>query len=124
MPTPAVELNLVYGAIADPTRRAILGVLARGDANVGSLAGRFPMTLAAVSKHVKVLERAGLVERTVRGREHRLRLRPGPLREATAWLAHYRGFWEGRLEALEAVLVGRPPAGRARRPRPRPGRHG
>lgn len=112
------ELNRVYGAIADPTRRTILGVLARGDANVGSLAGRFPMTLAAVSKHVKVLERAGLVERTVLGREHRLRLAPEPLRDATEWLAHYRGFWNRRLEALEELLVGRQPRGRARRPRP------
>ena len=112
------ELNRVYGAIADPTRRTILGVLARGDANVGSLAGRFPMTLAAVSKHVKVLERAGLVERTVLGREHRLRLVPEPLRDATEWLAHYRGFWDRRLEALEELLVGRPPRGRTHRPRP------
>jgi DNA-binding transcriptional ArsR family regulator len=119
----AVELNLVYGAIADPTRRAILGVLARGEANVGRLAGRFPMTLAAVSKHVKVLERAGLVERTVLGREHRLRLVPEPLRDASEWLAHYRGFWEGRLEALENLLVGGAP-GRPRRTRARGRRHG
>ncbi|PYO72565.1 MAG: transcriptional regulator, partial [Gemmatimonadetes bacterium] len=65
-------LDRVYGAIADPTRRAILAVLARGDANVGTLAGRFPISFNGVSKHVKVLERAGLVTRTVRGREHRL----------------------------------------------------
>ena len=65
-------LDQVYGAIADPTRRGILGILAEGEANVGSLAERFPISLNAVSKHVKVLERAGLVERTVLGREHRL----------------------------------------------------
>jgi len=117
----AAELNRVYGALADPTRRAILGVLARGEANVGSLAGRFPITLNGVSKHVKVLERAGLVARTVRGREHRLRLVPGPLRDATAWLEHYRGFWEQRLEALEAYLVGRPGGRRAPRAGRRPG---
>jgi len=108
MPTPARQLSRVYAAIADPTRRAILGVLAGGDATVGELAGRFPITFNGVSKHVKVLERAGLVARTVRGRQHRLHLRSAPLREAARWLEHYRGFWEGRLEALEAYLA--PPA--------------
>ena len=98
-------LDQVYGALADPTRRAILGILAEGDANVGSLAERFPISLNGVSKHVKVLERAGLVERTVRGREHRLRLNAEPLREAAMWLEHYRTFWDGRLEALEAFLL-------------------
>jgi DNA-binding transcriptional ArsR family regulator len=99
------RLDDVYGALADPTRRAMLAVLARGEAQVGSLAGRFPISLNGVSKHVKVLERAGLVERTVRGREHWIKLDAGPLREATRWLEHYRGFWEARLEALEAFLV-------------------
>jgi DNA-binding transcriptional ArsR family regulator len=98
-------LDQVYGALADPTRRAILGILADGDVNVGSLAERFPISLNGVSKHVKVLERAGLVERTVRGREHRLRLNADPLREAAIWLEHYRTFWENRLEALEAFLL-------------------
>jgi len=99
-------LDQVYGAIADPTRRAILTVLAGGEANVGSVAGRFPISLNAVSKHVKVLERAGLVRRRILGREHVLRLNPGPLREATRWLEHYRAFWDTRLDALEAFLVG------------------
>jgi len=100
-------LNRVYAAIADPTRRAILAVLAGGgELNVGSLAGRFPISFNGVSKHVKVLERAGLVRRRVRGREHWLRLRPEPLREATRWLEHYREFWGARLDALEALLVG------------------
>jgi DNA-binding transcriptional ArsR family regulator len=98
-------LDQVYGALADPTRRAIVGVLAQGEINVGSLAERFPISLAGVSKHVKVLERAGLVERTVLGREHRLRLNPEPLRQASAWLEHYRRFWDNRLEALEAFLL-------------------
>ncbi len=98
-------LDQVYGALADPTRRAILGILADGEANVGSLADRFPISLNGVSKHVKVLERAGLVERTVQGREHRLRLNAEPLREASAWLEHYRTFWGSRLSALEAYLV-------------------
>jgi DNA-binding transcriptional ArsR family regulator len=98
-------LDQVYGAIADPTRRAILGILAEGEVNVGSLAERFPISLNGVSKHVKVLERAGLVERTVQGREHRLRLNAEPLREASMWLEHYRTFWEARLAALEAFLL-------------------
>ena len=98
-------LDQVYGAIADPTRRAILDILAQGEANVGSLAERFPISLNGVSKHVKVLERAGLVERTVHGREHRLRLNAEPLREAAMWLEHYRAFWDTRLAALEAFLL-------------------
>src|SRR5437867_11190554 len=100
------QLNRVYAAIADPTRRAILAALAGGELNVGSLAGRFPISLNAVSKHVKVLERAGLVRRRILGREHVLRLNPGPLREATRWLEHYRAFWDTRLDALEAFLAG------------------
>ena len=98
-------LDQVYDAIADPTRRAILGILAEGEVNVGSLAERFPISLNGVSKHVKVLERAGLVERTVQGREHRLRLNAEPLREASMWLEHYRTFWDTRLAALEAFLL-------------------
>jgi DNA-binding transcriptional ArsR family regulator len=98
-------LDQVYGAIADPTRREILGILAEGETNVGSLAERFPISLNGVSKHVKVLERAGLVERTVQGREHRLRLNAEPLREATMWLEHYRTFWGNRLDALETYLL-------------------
>ena len=98
-------LDQVYGAIADPTRRAILGILAEGEVTVGSLAERFPISLNGVSKHVKVLERAGLVERAVPGREHRLRLNAEPLREASEWLEHYRTFWDTRLAALEAFLL-------------------
>jgi DNA-binding transcriptional ArsR family regulator len=98
-------LDQVYGALADPTRREILGVLAEGETNVGSLAERFPISLNGVSKHVKVLERAGLVERTVQGREHRLRLNAGPLQEAAGWLEHYRKFWNERLDALESYLA-------------------
>jgi DNA-binding transcriptional ArsR family regulator len=98
-------LDQVYGAIADPIRREILSVLAGGEVNVGSLAQRFPISLNGVSKHVKVLERAGLVERTVTGREHRLRLNAEPLREASSWLEHYRTFWDDRLGSLEAFLL-------------------
>jgi DNA-binding transcriptional ArsR family regulator len=101
----APMLDQVYGAIADPTRRSILSILAEGEMNVGSLAERFPISLNGVSKHVKVLERAGLVERTIQGREHRLRLNAEPLREASMWLDHYRTFWDTRLGALEAFLL-------------------
>ncbi len=107
-------LDQVYGARADPTRRAIIGILADGEINVGTLAERFPISLNGVSKHVKVLERAGLVERTVRGREHRLRLNAEPLQEASEWLEHYRTFWDTRLGALEAFLLKKEPRGGAR----------
>ena len=99
------RLDRVYGAIADPTRRDMLGILANGEVNIGMLAQRFPISFNGVSKHVKVLEQAGLVRRTVRGREHWLRLRPAPLREASRWLEHYRQFWDARLQALEDFLV-------------------
>ncbi len=104
-PVAESDLDLVYAAIADPTRRAILAVLARGEANVGSLASRFTISFNGVSKHVKVLERAGLVERRVRGREHWLRLNATPLAGAAGWLEHYRGFWESALAALEEYLL-------------------
>jgi DNA-binding transcriptional ArsR family regulator len=99
------RLDRVYGAIADPTRRAMLRILAGGDVNVGMLAQRFPISFNGVSKHVKVLEQAGLVRRSVRGREHWLALRPAPLRDASRWLEHYRQFWDARLEALEDYLL-------------------
>ena len=99
------DLDVVYSAIADPTRRAILSVLAQGDANVGILVARFPLSFNGVSKHVKVLERAGLVERSVRGREHWLHLNATPLAGAAGWLEHYRGFWESTLAALEEYLL-------------------
>src|ERR1700737_676657 len=100
-----VRLDQSYGGIADPTRRAILSALSRGGIRVGSLADRFPISFNGVSKHVKVLERAGLLERTIQGREHWLKLKPGPLREASLWLDHYRAFWDARLEALEVFLM-------------------
>src|SRR6476619_8614679 len=90
------RLNRVYGAIAAPTRRAMLRILAGGEVNVGMLAQRFPISFNGVSKHVKVLEHAGLVRRSVRGREHWLALHPAPLREASRWLEHYRQFWDAR----------------------------
>ena len=98
------QLNDVFGALADPTRRAILARLSKGDALVTELAEPFEISLAAVSKHVRVLERAGLVHRTVTGREHRCALSPRPLRAAADWVEHYRAFWETRLDALEQFI--------------------
>ena len=99
-------LDEVYRALADGSRRAIVWRLAaEGELKVTELARPFDVSLNAVSKHIKVLERAGLVERTIRGREHRLKLRPEALRDAAKWLEHYRAFWEKRLDALEELLV-------------------
>jgi len=97
-------LDRVYGAIADRTRREILATLAKGDATIGALAERFPMSFNGVSKHVKVLERAGLVHRTVVGREHHVRLRAQPLDAAARWLVEHRAFWNARLDALADLL--------------------
>jgi DNA-binding transcriptional ArsR family regulator len=99
------SLNRVFSAVADPTRRAILRALAKNPATITEIAKPFPVSLNAVSKHVMVLERAGLIRREIQGREHLCSLDPRPLREATAWLDHYRQFWDVRLEALERYLV-------------------
>jgi DNA-binding transcriptional ArsR family regulator len=95
------ELNRVFSALADPTRRAILHALRRRPASINEIAKPFPVSLNAISKHVMVLERAGLLRREIRGREHRCWIEPGPLREAEQWLEHYRQFWEHRMDALE-----------------------
>ena len=100
------QLNAVLGAVADPTRRAILDRLRAGDARVTELASAFPISLNSTSKHIKVLERAELVRRDVRGRDHVLSLRAEALGDAVAWMEQYREFWEQRLEALEAFVLG------------------
>jgi DNA-binding transcriptional ArsR family regulator len=97
-------LTRVYAALADPTRRAILVRLTTQEARVTELAEPFSMSLNAVSKHVRVLEEAGLVRREVRGREHYLSLDAAPLQEATEWLETYRQFWTERLDRLETLL--------------------
>ena len=99
------DLDVVFGALADPTRRAILQRLTKGNALVTELAEPFEMSLAAVSKHVQVLERAGLVYRQVIGREHHCALNPKPMQSASDWLEHYRAFWETRLDALEQFII-------------------
>ncbi|MDX5432295.1 MAG: metalloregulator ArsR/SmtB family transcription factor [Halomonas sp.] len=98
------HLDQVFHALADPTRRALLERLAAGERKIGELAEPFPISLAAVSKHVRVLEQAGLMERRIEGRAHFCRLRPEPLAEAEQWLSFYEGFWSQRLNALEAAL--------------------
>ncbi len=98
------SLDLLFSALSDPIRRAILARLAEGEATVGDLARPFSVSLPAISKHLRVLERAGLLERRIEGRVHRCRLQPRPLKDAVDWLAEYRQFWERQLDALEAYL--------------------
>ncbi|MBL8021791.1 MAG: helix-turn-helix transcriptional regulator [Leptospirales bacterium] len=98
------KLSITFHALADPTRRAILANLSRGEATVNELARPFDMSLPAISKHLKVLERAGLI---VRGREAQWRpckLKATPLKEASGWIEEYRRFWEERLDRLDDYL--------------------
>lgn len=97
-------LDRTFGALADPTRRRILAQLAKGDGCVTDLARPHVISLAAVSKHLIVLEKAGLVKRRRRGRVHSLRLQARPMREAQAWIARYQKFWEGNLDQFEKYL--------------------
>jgi DNA-binding transcriptional ArsR family regulator len=107
------DLDAVFAAVADPTRRAILATLARKPATVTEIARPFPVSLNAISKHLMVLERAGLIRRRVVGREHHCSIEPKPLRNAAAWFDHYRMFWEERLDFLEHHLVTRPKKSRS-----------
>lgn len=104
MPSRSNRLNAVFAALADPTRRAILGRLARGEMRVTALAAPFKMSLPAVSKHLRVLERAGLLVREKDGRVRRCTLRAAPLRNAVEWLAHYQAFWTAQLDSLAVFL--------------------
>lgn len=97
-------LNAVFHALGDPTRRDMLRSLAEGERTVSELAEPFDMSLAAASKHVKVLETAGLIRREIRWRTHVCRLAPRPLAEAHEWLGFYERFWTGRLDQLERLL--------------------
>jgi DNA-binding transcriptional ArsR family regulator len=98
-------LNAVFAALADPTRRAILEELAKGHSTVSELAEPHDMSLPAISKHLRVLEEAGLITRTVEGRIHYLQLNSKPMSEVLAWLELYRKFWEQRFDALEKYLT-------------------
>lgn len=97
-------LSLTLSALADPTRRAILARLAQGETTVKELAEPFAMSLPAVSKHLKVLERAGLITRGREAQWRPCRLDPAPLREVSEWLEHYARFWDQSLSRLEDVL--------------------
>ena len=105
--TNARSTDRALAAIADPTRRAIVDRLARGPARISDVAADFPMTLTGFCKHVRVLERAGLVRRKRRGRENTLRLQPEPLRDVAEWVLQYREFWTERLGRLEQFFAAR-----------------
>ncbi|TDD33539.1 ArsR family transcriptional regulator [Actinomadura sp. KC06] len=97
-------LDATFAALADPTRRAILARLRSGEASVSELAAPFDMSQPAVSKHLKVLERAGLITRGRDAQRRPCRLRPGPLEDAAGWLENYRAFWEDRFQNLDVLL--------------------
>jgi len=98
------HLDTTFAALADPTRRAILGRLVSGETSVTELAEPFAMSLPAVSKHLKVLERAGLISRGREAQWRPCRLEAGPLKDAADWLEHYRRFWEDSLDRLDEYL--------------------
>ncbi|MGH2532176.1 MAG: ArsR/SmtB family transcription factor [Thermomicrobiales bacterium] len=99
------QLNAVFGALADPTRRAILARLTHGDANVAEIASPFPMSQPAISRHLKVLEQAGLISRRRRATARLSHLEAEPLREATAWLAGFQAYWDERFDQLDALIA-------------------
>ena len=99
-----MDLDDTLIALADPTRRGILQRLSGGEARVTEVAAPYPISLNSVSKHIRILERAGLVRRHVSGRDHYLSLDREPLDQLTAWMVKMRDFWSGRLDALEAAL--------------------
>lgn len=101
---PPDRLSITFSALADPTRRAILARLVSGEASVTELAEPFQMSLPAVSKHLKVLERAGLVARSREAQWRPCRLQAGPLKDAADWLDHYRRFWEQSFDRLDDYL--------------------
>jgi DNA-binding transcriptional ArsR family regulator len=103
---PPDHLSATLAALADPTRRGLLARLALGEASVTELAEPYPMSMAAVSKHLKVLERAGLIARGRHAQWRPCRLDAGPLRDVADWLEHYRRFWEVSLDRLDAYLTG------------------
>jgi DNA-binding transcriptional ArsR family regulator len=100
----SAQLDATFSALADPTRRAILARLASGETSVSELAEPFAMSMPAISKHLKVLQRAGLIERGREAQWRPCRLAPGPLKDASDWLEHYRRFWEEAFDRLEDYL--------------------
>ena len=105
MKTASDPLSTTFQALADPTRRAILARLALGEASVSDLAQPFEISLPAVSRHLKVLEQAGLVSRTREAQWRPCQLNAGPLKDAAGWIEHYRRFWDGSFERMDAYLA-------------------
>jgi DNA-binding transcriptional ArsR family regulator len=130
------RLSMVFAALADPTRRAILARLAEGDATVSELAEPFSISMPAISRHLKVLEQAGLISRSRSGQWRSSSLQAGPLKEATDWMEQYRVFWDASFDRLDAHLrrvqhdraasrtPAEPPSDSARKPAPRSERTG
>jgi DNA-binding transcriptional ArsR family regulator len=104
----AATLDAVFGALADPTRRSILDLLSHAESRVTDLACRFSMSLPAVSKHLRVLERAGLIKRRRDGRVHRLSIEARRMRDASEWIDQYRKFWDAQLTSLSRYLEQHP----------------
>ena len=102
--TPETHLDLAFSALADPTRRAILGRLLEGDASVAELAAPFELSVRAISKHVAVLEAAGLLTKSSLAQKRLSRIQKGPLREIDQWLEGYRALWESRFDKMEDLL--------------------
>ncbi len=98
------QLDRVFGALSDATRRGMLSRLAQGEASITELAAPYAMSQPAISKHMRVLEKAGLITRTRRGREHIIRANPGPAEQAGGWIAYYARFWNRHFDAVDAYL--------------------
>jgi DNA-binding transcriptional ArsR family regulator len=113
------KLDLIFHALSDATRRAVLRQLAAGESRIGDLAEPFDMSFNAVSKHVKVLEDAGLITRRVEGRAHVCSLAPQPLRAADEWLRFYESFWSVRFDALDRMFKAQNEAASSRPKKPR-----
>jgi len=114
----SATLDATFAALADPTRRRILESLSTRQRRVTELAEPFAMSLPAVSKHLRVLEKAGLLKRRRIGREHHIALEPAPMRKALNWIEQYRKFWEGSLDSLAAYLEEQPKPQKAKRKKP------
>ncbi|MCH9647909.1 MAG: metalloregulator ArsR/SmtB family transcription factor [Deltaproteobacteria bacterium] len=98
------QLDSVFGALSDPIRRGILERLSAGETKVGALAAPYDVSQPAISKHLRVLEKAGLIQRTRRGREHHIKVDPRPIEEARSWIATYVRFWHHQFEAVDIYL--------------------
>lgn len=98
------NLDLIFGALSDATRRGMLAQLSDGETNITALAAPYAMSQPAISKHLRVLERAGLIARTRRGRDHYIKAVPGPAKEAGGWIAYYAKFWKQQFDDVETYL--------------------